>query len=89
MHPNRIPGPDSARKNFLHNPKARKGYTISLFEVQATGQCIKSTTEAFDNSKNPVACFEGLRSIFRGHGEKETGMQEKPEASREQAFTFV
>ena len=46
-------------------------------------------TDAFDNSKNPVACFEGLGSIFRGHGEKGTGMQEKPEASREQAFTFV
>jgi hypothetical protein len=57
--------------------------------VQATGQCIKSTTEAFDNSKNPVACFEGLGSIFRGHREKETGMQEKPEASRDPAFTFL
>jgi hypothetical protein len=28
------------------------------------------TAESFDNSKNPVACFEGPRSIFRGHGEK-------------------
>jgi hypothetical protein len=27
------------------------------------------TTEAFDNSENPVACFEGLRSLFRDHGD--------------------
>jgi hypothetical protein len=28
------------------------------------------TTETFDNSKNPVACFEGLGSIFRKRGER-------------------
>jgi hypothetical protein len=28
-----------------------------------------SHAEAFDNSKNPVACFEGPGSIFRGRGE--------------------
>ncbi len=31
----------------------------------------ESTTEAFDNSKNPVAYFKGLRSIFREHREKQ------------------
>jgi len=47
----------------------------------------KLTTEAFDNSKNPVACFEGPGSIFREHGEKKTGLQEKPEANRDAAFS--
>ncbi len=28
------------------------------------------TTEAFDNFENPVTCFEGPGSIFRGHGER-------------------
>jgi hypothetical protein len=28
------------------------------------------TTETFVNSKNPVACFEGLGSIFRERREK-------------------
>ena len=36
------------------------------------------TTETFDNSKNPVACFEGLRSIFRDRREKKMGIQEEP-----------
>jgi hypothetical protein len=31
---------------------------------------LTSTKEAFDNSKNPAACFEGPGSIFREHGEK-------------------
>ena len=32
-----------------------------------------SHAEAFDNSKNPVACFEGLGSIFRVRG-KNSGL---------------
>jgi hypothetical protein len=43
------------------------------------------TAETFDNSKNPVACFEGPGSIFRGHREKQT---DKSETSRNVVFSF-
>ena len=40
-------------------------------------------TEAFDNSKKPVACFEGPGSIFREHreGGKKRACRKIPEGN--------
>ena len=43
------------------------------------------TAEAFDNSKNPVACLKGPRSIFRGRREKPSLWSRRARRRRQEA----